>query len=47
MHPEVNLHYGDFVWANFNLQGDRTAGQLESMLRVSNAGAKDFEPRTD
>ena len=45
MHPEVNLHYGNFVWGNFNL-ADRTAGQLESMLRVSNTGAKDFEPRT-
>ena len=31
MHPEANLHYGHFVWANFNM-ADRTAGQLESTL---------------
>ena len=43
MYPEVTLHYGDFVWVNFNM-ADRTAGQLESMLRVSNACAKAFEP---
>ena len=39
MHPEVNLHSGDFVWANFNM-ADRIAGQLESTLHVSNAGVK-------
>ena len=45
MHPEVNLHYEDFVWANFNT-ADRTGSQLELTVRVSNAGAKAFEPRT-
>ena len=44
-HPEVNLHYGDFVWANSNM-ADRTGGQLESTVRVSNVGAKGFEPST-
>ena len=43
MDPEVNLHYGDFVWVNFNM-ANRTAGQLKSTLCVSNASAKDFEP---
>ena len=44
-HPEVNLHYGDFVWPNSNM-ADRTGGQLESTVRVSNVGAKGFEPST-
>ena len=44
-HPEVNLHYRDFVWANSNM-ADRTGGQLESTVRVSNVGAKGFEPST-
>ena len=38
MYPEVSLHYGDFVWSNFNM-ADRTVGQLELTLHVSNAGA--------
>ena len=43
--PEVNLHYGDFVWANSNM-ADRTGGQLELTVCVSNVGAKGFEPST-
>ena len=39
-HPEVTFN---FVWVNFNM-ADRTSGQLESTLRVSNARAKAFEP---
>ena len=51
-HAEVNHAPGSYVYsmgilygANFNM-ADRTAGQLESALRVSNACAKAFEPRT-
>ena len=51
-HAEVNHASGSYVYsmgilygANFNM-ADRTAGQLESALRVSNASAKAFEPRT-
>ena len=36
---------GILYGANFNM-ADRTAGQLESTLRVSNACAKAFEART-
>ena len=49
---EVNHAPGSYVYsmgilygANFNM-ADRTAGQLESTLRVSNACAKAFEART-
>ena len=49
---EVNHTPGSYVYsmgilygANFNM-ADRTAGQLESTLRVSNACAKAFEART-
>ena len=48
IHAEVNYaprSYGDFVCANFNM-ADRTAGQLESTVRVSKTGVKAFEPRT-
>ena len=51
-HAEVNRAPGSYVYsmgilygANFNM-ADRTAGQLESVLRVSNACAKAFEPKT-
>ena len=51
-HAEVNHTSGSYVYsmgilygANFNM-ADRTAGQLETALRVSNACAKAFEPRT-
>ena len=51
-HAEVNHAPGSYVYsmgilygANFNM-ADKTAGQLESALRVSNACAKAFEPRT-
>ena len=46
MHPDVRLHYGDFVQANSKM-ADSTAGQLESALRVrvNKASAKGFEPR--
>ena len=39
------LHYGDFAQANSNM-ADKTAGQLQSTLRVNKASAKAFEPRT-
>ena len=49
---EVNHAPGSYVYsmgisygANFNM-ADRTAGQVESTLRVSNACAKAFEART-
>ena len=52
IHAEVNDAPGSYVYsmgilygANFNM-ADRTAGQLESALRVSNACAKAFKPRT-
>ena len=32
-HPEVNLHYGDFVWANFNMT-DRTSRRYMSATLV-------------
>ena len=51
-HAEVNHAPGNFVYsmgilygANFNMV-DRTAGQLESTLSVSNVCAQAFEPRT-
>ena len=44
-HVKLCLHYGDFVQANFNM-ADKTADQLQSMLRVNKASAKAFEPRT-
>ena len=37
--------YGDFVQENFNM-ADKTAGKLETVLRVNKASAKVFEPRT-
>ena len=51
MYAEVNhtpeklrLHYGYFVQANSNM-ADKTAGQLQMMLRVNKASAKALEPR--
>ena len=46
-HLEVNLHYRDFVWTNYTTNRTYSwSTQLRSTLCVSNAGAKDFEPRT-
>ena len=42
---KLRLHYGDFVQENFNM-ADKTAGKLETVLRVNKASAKVFEPRT-
>ena len=42
---KLRLHYGDFVQVNSNM-ADKTAGQLQSMLRVNKASVKAFEPRT-
>ena len=42
---KLRLHYGDFAQANSNM-ADKTAGQLQSTLRVNKASAKAFEPRT-
>ena len=51
-HAEVNHAPGSYVYsmgilygANFHM-ADRTAGQLESTLCISNACVKAFEPRT-
>ena len=42
---KLRLHYGHFAQANSNM-ADKTAGQLQSTLRVNKASAKAFEPRT-
>ena len=42
---KLRLHYGDFVQENFNM-ADKTAGKVETALRVNKASAKVFEPRT-
>ena len=42
---KLRLHYGDFAQVNSNM-ADKTAGQLQSTLRVNKASAKAFEPRT-
>ena len=42
---KLRLHYGDFVQENFNM-ADKTAGKLDTALRVNKASAKVFEPRT-
>ena len=42
---KLRLHYGDFAQANSNM-ADKTAGQLQSTLRVNKASAKAFESRT-
>ena len=42
---KLRLHYGDFIQENFNMP-DKTAGKLETVLRVNKASAKVFEPRT-
>ena len=41
---KLRLHYGDFVQENFNM-ADKTAGKLETALRVNKTSAKVFEPR--
>ena len=50
-HTEVNhargsyVYTGDFAQENFNM-ADKTAGKLETALRVNKVSAKAFEPRT-
>ena len=41
---KLHLHYGDFVQPKFNMV-NKTAGELESALRVKKASVKTFKPR--
>ena len=44
-HAEVTFTLWGFCTGNFNM-ADKTAGKLETALRVNKASAKAFEPKT-